>query len=568
MGVDGWIDRAKSWFSPPDTKSQILEILVMLVSTTEGPSALLKADDWSTLSELAVQHGIVLELIKLTYAAALNGVPDVSVSPPKLHETMSGLANAFLETADKTALFHCFLKLVNHIPQVSIPLWTLQKHSSSQGLMVLQESSEDAPWLSTTTRLLLESTTIDPASTPPRMMDAAVLLAASLIKTFPTKFPMNLFASEVMHPVSAASLSFHFVELRLMRLSSSIPYLIQRLHELGGPEHTAMLTGRLTSCYDMTISESIASCYDILSAFVEFYVQWQEDDHPSEYPYAQGLVLNLERGLLQLCLTTVLFLCKRYDAAVGDTAFGEIASRNCQAGAPTTGASGPSQMGKDPLTTAQLRILALWLKEGEWDAETLRSLLNVEIMHVMLGLYSEVDNIRVPSLAIMAGITCHSDGVDNFHHGKGWKILFDELESIVGLSSLTEQGHYNASCIIYILHNVATNDIGRGSPGEHWMDAVHLACKLDREGSVRAMDVKYRVATLGTYVYTKSMQHGYGGKAEIVKQLFEVVKKLHGPRDRLAGAVLTVMELDYAMTALRFLRRNGAHAMVLRLPRR
>lgn len=431
--------------------------------------------------------------------------------------------------------------------------------------MVLQESSEDAPWLSTTTRLFLESTTIDCASACPRMTDAAVMLAASLIKTFPTKYPMILFASEVMDPVTGASLSFRFVELRLIKLSSSIPYLIQRLHELGEPEHTAILSERLTSCYDMTISESITSCYDILSAFVAFYVQWQEDDHPSEYPYARGLVLNLERGLLQTCRTTVLYLCKRYDTTVAYAALGEIASRNSQAGAPTTG---PSQMGRDPLTIAQLRMLALWLTEDEEDAATLWSLVNVETLHVVLGLYGEGDDIRVPSLAIMAEITCHSDGVDNFHHNNGWKILFDDLESIVGLSSPPEQGQYNALRIINILHNAVTNDIGRGSVEEHWMDAIHLACKLDSEGSVRALDVKYHVATLGTYVYTMSLHHGLGGKAEILKQLLEVVKKLHGPRDRLAGAVLTVMELEHAMKALRFLRRNGARAMVLRLPRR
>lgn len=92
----------------------------MLASTTEGPPALLKADDWSNLSELAVQHGIVLQLIKQTYATTFNGARDVSVLPPKLHEIMSGLANAFQDTADKTPLFHCFLKLVSHIPRVSI----------------------------------------------------------------------------------------------------------------------------------------------------------------------------------------------------------------------------------------------------------------------------------------------------------------------------------------------------------------------------------------------------------------------------------------------------------------
>lgn len=123
--VPTWVFMAGSiglnfWFSPPETNAQILEILVMLASTTEGPPALLKADDWLTLSELAVQHGIVLQLIKLTYAAAFTGGRDVSVSPPKLHETMSVLANAFLDTADKTPLFHCFLKLVSHIPKVSI----------------------------------------------------------------------------------------------------------------------------------------------------------------------------------------------------------------------------------------------------------------------------------------------------------------------------------------------------------------------------------------------------------------------------------------------------------------
>ncbi len=99
------------------------------------------------------------------------------------------------------------------------------------------------------------------------------------------------------------------------------------------------------------------------------------------------------------------------------------------------------------------------------------------------------------------------------------------------------------------------------------MDVIRLACKLDPEGSVRALDIKYHLASVAVYVYGKSLLQGSGGKAETLKRLLEVVKGLLGVRHRLAGAVLSIMELEDALRALRFLKRNGARTMVLRLPR-
>ncbi|KAI4171933.1 MAG: hypothetical protein LQ346_008679 [Caloplaca aetnensis] len=105
--------------SPPDTNAQILEVLVM-ANAFLGPTVLLAANDWSILWELAVQHGIVLQLIELTYAAAQKLIPVTSRSHPKLHETISGLVAAFRDTADKTPLFDCVMKLGSYIPRVSI----------------------------------------------------------------------------------------------------------------------------------------------------------------------------------------------------------------------------------------------------------------------------------------------------------------------------------------------------------------------------------------------------------------------------------------------------------------
>ncbi|KAI4171932.1 MAG: hypothetical protein LQ346_008678 [Caloplaca aetnensis] len=402
------------------------------------------------------------------------------------------------------------------------------------------------------TQLILESATTNRVPDPPRMTGAAVLLAASLIKTFPAKFPMLLFASGFLDPVNRASLSFLFVELRLTRLYRGMSSFIQ---ESGGRglEHTMM-------------SEDLTSCYDIISAFVEFYVERQEADPSSEYPYAQDLVGQLKQGLLNACRGTVMYLCKRYDTIVAQTALSEMALRSSQADLTVESASSRRQMVRDPLTTAQLRMLALWLMEDEKNAAALRSPVNVEVLHVILGLYSEGNDIRESSLTIIAEITCHSYGVDNFHHSAGWQILFKDLKSIMELSSPPEQGQSNASRIVNILNNVASCDIKRGAVEEHWMDVIHLACKLDTEGSIRALDVKYHVAALAVNVYRKSLLQGLGGKAETLDQLLEVTKRLHGVHHRLAGAVLTVMELEVALGILRFFKRNGARTMVLRLP--
>ncbi|KAL8895333.1 MAG: hypothetical protein Q9207_008212 [Kuettlingeria erythrocarpa] len=521
--------------SPPDTNAQILEILVM-ANAFLGPAVLLAAKDWSILWELAVKHGIVLQLIQLTYDAAHKAIPVRSGSLPKLDETISGLATAFRDTADKTPFFDCVLKLVSYIPRVS----TTQVEASMNIIA--------APWLSAITQLLLESTTINRVPDRPSMTGAAVLLAASLLKTFPAKFPMLLFASELVDPVNRASLSFQFVELRLNRLYRGISSFIQGSR---GLEH---------------MSEDLTSCYEIVSAFVEFYVERQEADPTSEYLYAQDLVEQLKQSLLNVCRGTLMYLCTRYDSTVAQTAPSEMALPCNEVDVTVESASSPRRMVRDSLTTAQLRMLALWLMVDEKNAAALRSPAGVEILHVILGFYSEGNDIRDSSLTIMAEITCDPHGVDNFHHSAGWQILFKDLESIMELSSPPEQSQSNALRIMNILNNVASCDIKRGAVEEHWMDVIRRACKLDPEVSVRALDIRYHFAAVAVYIYGKSLLQGLGGKAELLEQLLEVVKRLHGVRHRLAGAVLSIMELEEALRALRFLKRNGARTMVLRLP--
>lgn len=104
----------------PETQHVILRTLVLLGSTSQGSSALLEADGWFTVPKLAAEHETALEVIEHVYAVAAAEAGDISISLPKLHETMSVLTDVFLKTANPTSLFESLNKLVEFVPDVRI----------------------------------------------------------------------------------------------------------------------------------------------------------------------------------------------------------------------------------------------------------------------------------------------------------------------------------------------------------------------------------------------------------------------------------------------------------------
>lgn len=419
-------------------------------------------------------------------------------------------------------------------------------------LTAMQDSSEDATWLAPTTQLLLESTTSKRCADPARMAHAAVLLAGSLIETFPIKSSTLLFGSKVEDPSAPTPypMSWLFVRLRLIDIQSSMPSLMEKLR---GPKYKV-------------ISERLTACYNIATAFIGFLVRWTKNnddgkDNATSLPYEAKLLTSLRKALSEACSSTVEYLCQRYDAAVADKAIAEILSRNHQGQAievPTS--PSPSQMRRDPLTIAQLRVISLWLHENTGGRMLKKA---VAILDVTLGLYTEDNDIRLPILTIIDEITSHPNGVDNFHHNKGWRMLFNDLESIIESHFLSEGSHYSALQIVHILRNVAINDIETRNAEEHWLDVVRIACQLENEGSVESLDVKYAIATLAADLYLLSLRCGKDGRPETLKQLLEVLKELHTARNGLDES--TVGDLEDAMRSLRLLKRNSAQTMAARL---
>lgn len=381
----------------------------------------------------------------------------------------------------------------------------------------MQESPEHAIWLSPVTQLLLQSTTNTRCADRSRLTHAVVLLSASLIRTFPAESSSLLFSSQLAVPFGNTSkpVSWLFVQHRLVDIRSSIPSLPEKLN---GPEYKV-------------VSERLAECYVIISAFTGFFMGGATNDKENDYsevlPFTRDLTDILLKTLSDACSVTVDYLCERY-------------------------AAGPNQMRRDPFTKAQLRMLAMWLPKD--DGTKLRDG-PVSILDVTFGLYGEQEDTRMPILMITEQATSHPSGVDKFHRNGGWVVLFHELESIIELPSPSQQTHSNGVLILDILRKVATHDIEAGNAHEHWMDVVRLACKLDTEGSAEGLDLKYQMAALAAEFYELFLQSGKERRPGTLKQLLKVVSRLLTKRGRVGET--TVGELEEAMENLRLLKGNS-----------
>lgn len=379
------------------------------------------------------------------------------------------------------------------------------------------------------------------------MARATNLLSLALLGTFADESASLLFGSHLMDP-SGQTISWIYLQQRILYIVASVPSLMQLPYGSG---------------YNVVV-QHLEGSYGIIAAFIEYLGKRRAGndlDYASQIlPYTPDLILMLVQGVSKACLLTVDYLCARYAAALANETRREISILHGQDQPQGTGESSPSQMQSDPLTTLQLRLLTMWLQE-ENDPKVREGA--IKLMDILFGLYTQDDEILEPILMVIEQITSHANGVDQFHVTEGWTTLFDDLQSIVGIPSLTNEAHDSGMRIIKILNQVATDDIKRGNSHEDWIEFVRLACGLDAEGSVEALELRFTIAALATNLYRSHLQKESEKSPETFKGLVEASKKLLAVRDRLSEQFVEI--LVEAMKDLRLLKRNSARNMAMRV---
>ncbi|KAI4280105.1 MAG: hypothetical protein L6R35_005975 [Caloplaca aegaea] len=522
----GWIGNllTASKISPPDTRDQILLILLCLAETRQGSKSLLMDDRWSLLPKLALKNEIAFQVIQCASKSAIfYGMSDAL---PKLCDMISSLAKVFRYHRVVTPCLECLDFLVDYVPKES-SLYT---------------------WLEPTAWLLLESGTLGHYSGDElRMKHAIVLLTASLLRVCPKDASRLLFGSRRQEPPQTGMqyVSWLFVWLRLVDLQKSIPTLWEAQEE---PEYPHL-------------SERLYYSYNIISAFLSF--PWRvkrfkahQHENPETIPYPAVLVRQLEQKVDHVSALTMLYLIKRYDAAAKHLAIGYGDSIEEIGMAPMY------QMEIDPVTTAQLNMVALWMRENQ--AEDFGPKVH-SLLHVTLGLYSQKDDQRRPILIITELVTHYTEGVELFNHIDGWGMLVDDLEAIIKVDDLAESTKYCGLLLVDILFNVAHWEIEYGTSEEQRMEVTKLAYDMDSEGLCGTLEVKCAIAALAADLYQLAVRRGRKRSLASIGHLLKLTKRLLIARDRMNEHSLEKLE-DTRTSVTNMLRRPFLLHMIVELP--
>ncbi|KAL8831501.1 MAG: hypothetical protein Q9191_000842, partial [Dirinaria sp. TL-2023a] len=258
---------------------------------------------------------------------------------------------------------------------------------------------------------------------------------------------------------------YFFIKLLLVDIRATLPSL-QEQHK--SDEYPA-------------ISSRIAESYDVLSNFIGYLVQsLDEDESQSDsrpFSLDPSQLLQLRADISETMSLTIEHLRECYDASIAGagvivpSAQIDNDSMSSASRFNTLGSSSKS-MTEDPVTLAELRTLALWLREDDNDALRKEA---AGITDILLALYAAEDigsDIRSPILIALEGILAVSTGIEAFMSEDGWRPLTTDLKAVLASSST---GSVNRGIeIVRVLMTIVESDIV-GPAKEEWMEMVHLS---------------------------------------------------------------------------------------------
>ena len=290
-----------------------------------------------------------------------------------------------------------------------------------------------------------------------------VNLAVQLLFIYPTKFTPLLF-DPTARPDGAdkpTSTSYLLIRLLLLDIRSSIPTLQATSQEPASKQAVVRL---------------VAS-YDIISAFVGFLLQEQDNDAADDVnssrdsSFSTDILLKLRVDISEVMSMTIENIHERYNESTERATARQLSKAQLQI---TSGGSPENMMSmKDPLPLAQLRALALWLRED--DGSDLRQEAS-SIIDFLLSCYAnEGSDYISPVLIALEGITATAEGAEAFLSAGGWNILSQSLQK---LETMPEADTLQGIDIVRVLLNIIDSDSGHPTR-EVWMDVIDTALSID-----------------------------------------------------------------------------------------
>ncbi|MCJ1352679.1 MAG: hypothetical protein MMC33_002663 [Icmadophila ericetorum] len=409
--------------SPQVIRTLIFQTFLSFAHTVEGASVLTEVEDWTPLLYYFPGNILVKDMFWTTYMTLGKAGDQVSIDKVSRSFGKNFAVLASIWAKEPVTILEDFFEYIVNSILAKVPVEIYRPTSA---------------WLEPLVKLIVTST-VTPRKGPafPKLKAKAVKLASILTRIHPVKTTELLFSPNIRqeNASSAKPLSYLFLKLILVDIKSTIPSLLEQIN---------------ATTYRST-SERLACSYDILSAFTNYLVGAAEDTNPDLPLFAPDLLLQLRTDISQTLSLTIEYLRDCYDASIGGAPGLHPSSR-----APTMALTWdyPTGFPNDLLIPAQIRALALWIRED--DGEDLRKEA-AGITDVLLNLYSPSDtststatnprNGEDPSHEIevaLEGICNTSEGIHAFISENGYAKLLSKLSSLLTAASSSSSSSTDA----------------------------------------------------------------------------------------------------------------------------
>ncbi|QDS75095.1 hypothetical protein FKW77_007061 [Venturia effusa] len=394
------------------------QALQCIASTMSGAIVLAEFENWKAIIDGASsREDILVEVFRLYRAAANSG----NLSLHQSGALASMVENALLgvkETGklDSIKVLEALIELTSEA-SVSCRSST----STSRSYPLTMAKYEQSPkWI--TYAMDLVRTTIKKQPTS-RGRNACIRLVGNLIQGLPpsSRFSYELFKDSPSQKNDGAPFSYIFINLVSIEIRSTIPSLLESL---------------ASASYTSTALR-LASCYDIMSAFIQYLLHYLDQNEAiMEGPLSSALspeqFLRIRKDFAETLSMTLEFFRDRWDATVSGAGGLDPGARNDPSSPLALTWDNPSvSPAGDPIILAGLRTLSLWLKEDE-NAELGREAISLMDMYMALYSSSMAADARVdfrhPILTCLTGLVPGSDdAAQQFLDHKGWTLLQDDF---------------------------------------------------------------------------------------------------------------------------------------------
>ncbi|KAK0646304.1 Neurochondrin-domain-containing protein [Cercophora newfieldiana] len=415
---------------PEQTTQPVLETLVSLVSQPEGARALVSIEDVTPLTEIASSQPLALEVLLHAWLNSASAVDRAGLRST-IDKNVGNLVASFKGT-DAVTLLDFLAKLLPSLdPEVLPP---------------------NPSWIPSLGKFIFNLVISRPTSAS---RAAFTNLSAALLEAYPLQAPQLLFANETNR--DEKPYSYLLVNLMLVDLRSSLPLLLEQLNSPQYPQ----------------TARRLSSAFNVISNYIGYLLRSMDAASPS-FALSPDHLLKLRRSLSETMSVAVEFLRDRYDASIAgalglhpDARTADLTSLTWDSKDSTT------TVHSDPLILAAIQALAIWLRED--DNEMLRKEA-AGLCDMFLDLYqhqhpSQTEgrlDFRRPVLVALEGITAENKGVEALLDNNGWKVLSDDLVSILPTADESAASH-GIEIVRILLPVVEAETPG---PREEWMDLV------------------------------------------------------------------------------------------------